>query len=322
MVSFQLRERTTALSIVTNTFFGVVTCREEDHIAVSRCFPSWLRAPVSGFLTPKPMCFPSLRLVLLCKFIQEGLALWLHGSGTYHGAHSRMTSFESFHLFEKSGKELYSRVEHLVGDWEGKDLLEEGHDTCFHATSSPPCPVQMCISDASFFNVDRKDIYKMGWEGGGGEEREELEAERQADKHRCLPASAKRWGSHQVADLAVHAESSETDFAPVLNAVGYQQLTNALLTAIFCCLWRWCCAGHVWAVLTGNINELPLRPGSAFLLKIVLGSLFSLKYKILPCKGTRSVIGREVHVYTSKETFLFVPQKNIFCKYFPLFLHL
>lgn len=75
-------------------------------------------------------------------------------------------------------------------------------------------------------------------------------------------------------------------------------------------------------MLTGIINELPLRPGSAFLLKIVLGSLFSLKYKILPCKGTRSVIGREVHVYTSKETFLFVPQKNIFCKYFPLFLHL
>lgn len=144
MVSFQLRERTTALSIVTNSFFGVVTCREEDHIAVSRCFPSWLWAPVSGFLTPKPMCVPSLRLVLVCrikyKFIQEGLALWLHASGTWHGAYSRMTSFESFHLFEKSGKELYSRVEHLVGDWERKDLLEEGHDTCFHAKSSPAPP--------------------------------------------------------------------------------------------------------------------------------------------------------------------------------------
>lgn len=31
-----------------------------------------------------------------------------------------------------------------------------------------PPPVQMCISDASFFNVDRKDTYKMGWGGGEG----------------------------------------------------------------------------------------------------------------------------------------------------------
>lgn len=144
-------------------FFGVVTCGEDDRSAVSRCFPSWLWAPVSGFPTPQTTCFPPLRLVLFCrinyKFIQEGLALWLHGSGTYHGAHSRTTSFESFHLFEEPGKELCSRLEHLVGDWEGKDLVEEGHELCFHVT---PCPkIQTCISSASFLNVNRKDICKM-----------------------------------------------------------------------------------------------------------------------------------------------------------------
>lgn len=81
-------------------------------------------------------------------------------------------------------------------------------------------------------------------------------------------------------------------------------------------LMKTCCAGREWAALIGIINELSLKPGSVFLLKSVLDSLFSLKCKILPCKGTRSVVGREVHVYTSKETFLFLPWKNICCKYF------
>lgn len=36
--------------------------------------------------------------------------------GTYYGAHLRRPSFESFHLFEVSQKELFSMVECLVGD--------------------------------------------------------------------------------------------------------------------------------------------------------------------------------------------------------------
>lgn len=101
-------------------FFGIVPCKEHDHSVVSSCFQSWMWALVSEFPIPKTCCFSSLRLVQFCRikyeFIEEGLTLWLHGSGTYYGTRIRTTSFESFHLFEVSGKELFSRAECLVGD--------------------------------------------------------------------------------------------------------------------------------------------------------------------------------------------------------------
>lgn len=78
-------------SVVTNAFFWDNTMQRTQSQCIFLLLSKLMWALVSGFPIPKTCCFPSLRLVQFCrikyKFIQEGLALLLHGSGTYYGTH-------------------------------------------------------------------------------------------------------------------------------------------------------------------------------------------------------------------------------------------
>lgn len=107
----------------------------------------------------------------------------------------------------------------------------------------------------------------------------------------------------------MHAESSDLGWASVFSAVGYKQLSNALHTVIICSLRR--------PVFLATNEQHPLelltnfRPGNMVLLKTVLNSLGSFEMQdFYPVKETKSIVGREVHVYISKENFSFRSPKK------------